>query len=342
MTEPLFKKAVTLTDCHFGRKANSPQANQDNLDFIEWFVEEAKTWGADTCIMMGDWNDNRASLGVQTMNASLRAMEMLNAAFKNIYWITGNHDLFYRENRRVNSIEFAKHLDHITIVRDPMTLGDVTLLPWLVGNEAKKLKTLKSRYIFGHLEVGGMMMNSKVALPETEDGLKASEFTNQDYVFSGHFHLRQSKGRLLYTGNIMPFDFSDSGDADKGMMLLEWGKEPEFRAWPLQPLFSTMRLSDLLSAPQRHLKSRMTARVGIDIDISYEEAQIIKDTFLEEYDLRRMELVPMAKTQAEQQFIGDVVFQSVDQIVIDGLMSIQSIGMKPDTLVDIYKSLPNI
>jgi hypothetical protein len=44
--------------------SNSPVANQDNLDFIDWFVEEAKTFGAETCIMMGDWHDNRNQLAV--------------------------------------------------------------------------------------------------------------------------------------------------------------------------------------------------------------------------------------------------------------------------------------
>jgi len=42
----LFEKVVTLTDCHFGRRSNSPQANEDNIEFIKWFIDEAKIWGA--------------------------------------------------------------------------------------------------------------------------------------------------------------------------------------------------------------------------------------------------------------------------------------------------------
>lgn len=343
MFDPLFKKAVTLTDVHFGRQGNSPQANQDNLDFIDWFIEEAKTWGAERCIMMGDWHDNRHSLHVSTMNYSLQAMQRLNDAFEHVHWIPGNHDLFYRDKRDVSSIAFAKHLPNIKIVEKPTTIAGVTFLPWLVDDEASKLRSIKSRYMFGHLELGGFMMNAKVEMPETESGLKASSFVNQDYVFSGHFHIRQQKGKVVYTGNTMPFNFSDTWDEDRGMMFLEWGKDPFFKAWPDQPLFRTMRLSELLDKPQQLLKPRMTARVSIDIDISYEEAQLIKDTFINDYGLRKLELSPQAKNALlDQNFTDEIVYQTVDQIVVDGLMSVQSVGMKPETLVEIYKALPNL
>jgi hypothetical protein len=343
MIDPLFKKVATLTDVHFGRHGNSFQANQDNLNFIEWFIDEAKTWGAERCIMLGDWHDSRHSLHVSTMNYSLRAMQMLNDAFEVVHWIPGNHDLFYRDKRDVSSIEFAKHLPNIQIVRKPTTVAGVTFLPWLVGDEARKLKSIKSRYMFGHLELGGFLMNAKVEMPETETGITAKEFVNQDYVFSGHFHIRQQKGRVVYTGNIMPFNFSDNWDQDRGMMLLEWGKEPEFRAWPCQPLFRTMRLSELLDKPQALLRPGMTARVAMDIDISYEEAQLIKDTFITDYGLRKLELAPQTKSSVDnQEFSGEVIYQTVDQIVVDGLLSIDSVGLKAEKLVEIYKSLPNL
>jgi len=342
--DPLFKKAVTLTDVHFGRQGNSPQANQDNLDFIDWFIEEAKTWGAERCIMMGDWHDNRHSLHVSTMNYSLDAMRKLNDAFEVVHWVPGNHDLFYRDKRDLSSFPFAYLLPNVTIIQKPTTVAGVTFLPWLINDESTKLKALKSRYIFGHLELGGFMMNAKVEMPETDHGLKASSFINQDYVFSGHFHMRQQKGKVVYTGNIMPFNFSDDWDEDRGMMLLEWGKEPVFKAWPDQPLFRTMKLSELLGKPQQLLRPRMTARVSIDIDISYEEAQLIKDTFISDYGLRKIELAHQSKGNvSEQDFIGEVIYQTVDQIVVDGLMSVSSNGgMKPEMLVDIYKALPNL
>jgi DNA repair exonuclease SbcCD nuclease subunit len=345
MTDQMFKKAVTLTDVHFGRAGNSPVANQDNLDFIDWFIEEARTWGADTCLMLGDWHENRANLHVQTLYYSLEGMQRLNDAFAKVIWLPGNHDLLYRHKRDVSSIEFARHLPNIQIIREPTTIGEVSLLPWLVGDEAKAVKNIKSRYVFGHLELPGYLLNAKVPMPHHNDGITSDDFKGgAEYVFSGHFHFRQAMGDnpVVYTGNIMPFNFADVDDSDRGMMFLEWGSDPFFKAWPDQPLFTKVNLSELLSAPQRFLKPKMTVRVITDIEINHEEARTLKDTFEKEYDLRKIEYAHAPKQESDQKFVTEINFQSVDQIVIDGLLSVESTGLSPNRLVEIYRSLPDL
>ena len=345
MTRP-FQKAAIFTDQHFGRSGNSPVANQDNLDFIDWFIDEAKHAGADTCIMMGDYFDNRHSIHVATMDYALRGLERINKAFNTTYCLLGNHDLLYRNKRDITSMAMTRYLPNFKPVYEPMTVGEgkdaATFLPWLVNDEPKAVKNIKSRYVFGHLELPGFMMNAKVEMPHHGTGITADDFTENEYVFSGHFHFRQAKGRVVYIGNIFPFNFADTDDNDRGMMLLEWGKEPEFRAWPDQPLFKTFKLSQLLNEPNRLLTPKLTARCFLDIDISYEEAQIIKDTYVADYGLRKIELVHQPKDHAHQVFDTEAVFQTVDQIVIDGLLSVESRGLKPATLVDIYKNLPDL
>ncbi len=342
-TEQLFRKAAILTDVHFGRNTNSMVANQDNIDFIKWFCDEAKTWGADTCIMMGDWHDNRNQLAVSTMNYSLEGMELLNDAFSKVWWIPGNHDLLFRDKRDVTSVSFAKHLPNIEIIRDPTTLGGVSILPWLVGDEPKKVKRLKSRYVFSHLELPGFLMNAKVEMPVHANGVNSDDFKGvAEYVFSGHFHFRQAKENVVYTGNIMPFNFADSWDEDRGAMFLEWGKEPEFRRWSEQPTYRTMTLSDLLNKPEKVLRDKLTARVTLDLDISYEEAQVVRDDYAKRYGVRKIELLHQSKSIGDQEFSGPVVFQSVDQIVMDGLLSVQSTTLDNKRLVEIYRSLPSL
>ena len=341
--ENLFNKVATLTDVHFGRSSNNPIANQDNLDFIEWFVETARSKGCETCIMMGDWHDNRHSLHISTLDYSLRGMEMLNRGFKKVYWIPGNHDLLFRDKRDVSSVSFANYLTNIHVVREPTTIGNVSILPWLLQDENKMISRLKSRYIFGHLELNGsFMMNAKVPMPDHPGNLSPDDFTGNEYVFTGHFHFRQAQKNVIYTGNIFPFSFSDAWDTDRGMMLLEWGKQPEFVAWPDAPQYRTMTLSQLLTDPEKMLCRKLTARVTLDLDISFEEAQIIRDEYISRFGMRKIELIHQSSKQAmsEQEFNGEVMFQTVDQIVIDGLTSVQSDSYKPERLVEIYRSLP--
>ena len=77
----LFKKVACFTDIHFGLKSNSQTHNQDCEDFVDWFITEAKKAGCETCIFLGDWHHNRNSISLVTLDASLRCLEKLGAAF---------------------------------------------------------------------------------------------------------------------------------------------------------------------------------------------------------------------------------------------------------------------
>jgi DNA repair exonuclease SbcCD nuclease subunit len=331
----MFKKILWITDIHFGRSSNSSISNQDNLDFLQWAIDRSKSWGADTLIYGGDWHDCRHALGVSTIHYSLQGLDLINNSFKNIFFIPGNHDLLYKDRRDVASIEFAKYQENIKIIRQPTTIDDITLLPWLVGDEVKSVKHIKSKYVFAHLEIPGFMMNAKVELPDAPHLAKVEDFKNVGKVFTGHFHMRQEIGRVLYTGNTMPFTFSDANDDQRGLMLLEYGHEPIFESWKEQPLFSVAKLTDIMNDTDNLLKPKMTMKAYVDFPLTQEEKQELKDALVSTYSLRKMEIIDI-KEEVNEQFQTPVVFQTVDQMVQDGLQSIQSTSIKPAKLLDIY------
>ncbi len=341
-----FKKIATITDCHFGRNGSSPQANQDNLDFLEWFIDKAQTWGAEAVCVMGDWHDSRFSIQLGTLDASLKGMEMLAAAFKT-YFLTGNHDLMYREKRDVASTIFAKNIPNVHFINQPMTLGEgkdsATFLPWLIADEKKLARAIKSRYVFSHLELPGFMMNERVPMPIHGDGATLDDFGKPEFVFSGHFHFRQFQKNIVYTGNIMPFNFADDHDSDRGAMFLEWGKDPFFEAWPDQPLFRTLLLSDLIADPGKHLRPKLTARVTMDLPITFEETQFIKDDLAKQFSLRKLELIaPSTSDHASEEArleMVNVVYQTVDQLVLAGIQKMEVGDFDSKMLSDIYIDL---
>jgi UDP-2,3-diacylglucosamine pyrophosphatase LpxH len=69
-------------------------------------------------MFLGDWHNNRASLNIVTLNYSLQALEHMNANFQRVYFIPGNHDLYYRDKRDIQSVEWAKHLPNVEICND--------------------------------------------------------------------------------------------------------------------------------------------------------------------------------------------------------------------------------
>lgn len=335
----LFKKAALCTDIHFGLKSNSLVHNQDCEQFIDWFIATAKENGCETGFFLGDWHNHRASINLQTLQFSLRSLEKLSAAFEKFYFICGNHDLYYRDKRDISGVEWAKHLPNIVIINDWFKQDDVIIAPWLVGDDHKKLARMSAKYMFGHFELPHFKMNAMVEMPDHGE-LKLDNFGGIESVYSGHFHLRQQRKNVNYIGNCFPHNFADAGDDQRGMMIKEWGGEDQYLAWPDQPLYRVLRLSDAIDNGANILKPNMHVRVELDIDISYEEANFIKETFVRDYNLREMALIPSKRTDIDIDLApGEIQFESVDQIVTQQLTDIESEFYDNKLLLKIYQSL---
>jgi len=335
----LFRKVAVCTDIHLGLKSNSLVHLQDCEDFIDWFIATAKAEGCETGMFLGDWHHSRASINMQTLHTSLRCIEKLSAAFEQFYFIPGNHDLYYREKRDIHGVEWAQHLPNIVIVNDFFKDGDVVIAPWLVGDDHKKLAKMSARYMFGHFELPHFKMNALIEMPDHGE-IRVENFGGIESVYSGHFHLRQQKKNINYIGNCFPHNFADAGDADRGMMIKEWGMPDQYFAWPGQPLYRVMKLSEAIDNGKNILKPNMHVRVELDIDISYEEANFIKDTFVRDHNLREMALIPSKRTDIDIDMApGEVKFESVDQIVTDQLTNIESEFYDPKLLLKIYQNL---
>ena len=335
----LFRRAAAFTDIHFGLKSNSLLHNQDCASFVDWFIDLAKEKDCETGLFLGDWSHHRASINMQTLQYSLRALERLSQAFERFYFIPGNHDLYYRDRRDIYSTEWARHIPNIIIVNDWFEQDGVIIAPWLVGDDHKRISRMSAQYMFGHFELPHFKMNAMVEMPDHGE-ISTEHFGGVGQVFSGHFHLRQSKRNINYIGNAFPHNFADAGDASRGAMILEWGGEPEYHAWPNQPLYNVWDLSHVIDHAAEILRPNMHVRVQLDIEISYEEANYIKETFITQYNLREMALMPNKHAALEEDMApGDVKFESVDQIVTDQITRIESEFYDPRLLLQIYQNL---
>lgn len=333
----LFKTAACFTDIHYGLKQNSRLHLDDCHRYMDWFITEAKARGAETCIFLGDWSHHRASINVATMNASIKDLKRLNDNFEQVYFITGNHDLYFRDKRELNSVEYIRDLENVVLVDDLFVQDDVAIIPWLVGDEYKKLKNIKAKYMFGHFELPYFRMNAMVEMPD-HGGINASQLSTPDYVFSGHFHKRQYKGNVHYIGNAFPHNYADVADDERGAMFLTWGQEPQYVNWPGCPKYRVLTLSELLDNHANLLDKYTYARVKLNINISYEEATFIKEKFAEQYNVRELQLMPIKEEQEEFEG-GDIEFESVDAIVISQLDTIESDTVNKNKLIAIYNGI---
>ena len=335
----LFKKMAALTDLHVGGKSNSQTHLADCEEYVDWFIETAKKNGCETGISMGDWHNNRNNINLVTLDTSIRLLEKLGKAFDNFYWFPGNHDLFHKDRRDIHSSIFGKHIPGITVVNEVTTKDEVTMVPWLVGDEWKKIQKIKSKYMFGHFELPEFYMNGQILMPD-HNQLKLEHLKSQDLVFSGHFHKRQNRGNVWYIGNAFPHNYGDSGDDLRGMMVLEWGKDPQFFNWGNAPKYRNLKLSELIDQKDQIMKTKMYLRVEMDIDISFEEANFLKETFMAEYNIREFSLIAQHKNvESGSSDDSPAKFDSVDTIVKRELLSIESDSFDKSVLLDIYKNL---
>jgi DNA repair exonuclease SbcCD nuclease subunit len=336
----LFKKAAVFTDIHFGLKGNSRVHNEDCEEFIDWFIEQAKANDCETALFCGDWHHNRNSLNLTTMDATIRSMEKLGKAFDQCLMFVGNHDLYYKDKRDVSSTEFARHIPGITVIDTIMESDDVALVPWLVGDEWKKMQKIKAKYLFGHFELPSFYMNALVKMPDHGD-LKVEHFKHQDYVFSGHFHKRQKQGKVHYIGNAFPHNYADAWDDDRGMMILdkENNLEPEYINWNNCPKYRTVKLSQLLDDTDNIIKPKMYLRVTLDLPVSYEEANFLKETFITQYKCREITLIPQKQIEEISTNLDITQFESVDQIVASEIAELDTENFNKKMLLDIYNGL---
>jgi DNA repair exonuclease SbcCD nuclease subunit len=340
MSINLFKKAAVCGDSHLGLKSNSIIHLGDCVDFFEWFIETAKKNDCDSCIFLGDFFHNRNSINLVTLTAGINIMRRLNDNFKKVYVMIGNHDCYFKQNRDIHSIEWMKDLPNIEIINEISCKGNCLFLPWLVGEEYKTISSYKAKYVFGHLELPGYIMSGNNIMPDIGE-LDDSHFNDFDMVFSGHFHKRQQRGNVHYIGNTFPHNYGDANDNERGMMLLEWDKEPEYISWPNAPKYKLVLISDLVTDPAYFLEPNSYVKLWLDTDTSYEEASYLKENLVKEFNLRELILVSIKKDIHSDDAApnSNIQFQSVETIVINQISEIKSEFFDTNLLLDLYRGL---
>lgn len=341
----LFDKAITFTDIHFGMKNNSKQHNIDCINFVKFMIEEAKKKDIRVCIFMGDYFHNRSNVNIQTLNYGLQALRMVNDFFDKVYFLVGNHDMYHKNKRDVTSVNMAEVLPNIEFINEITTFDDCTFIPFMIDDEYKQLPSLKSKYVFGHLELPGYLLNKMVEMPDHGKETEGS-FAGCEYVFSGHFHKRQAKitpkgTKIIYTGNCFPHNFSDAWDDSRGVMILEHDKEPIFVTWEEAPKYRTFTLSELLADPSYYMQDNTISKVEIDIPITMDEISFIRETFTKLYNIREFNVMNNKKTIHDLLDGGDfsTSTESVDEIVLQQINEIDSPMFDKNLLIHIYTSL---
>ena len=229
-------KLAIINDSHFGARGDS----QLFFDYFMKFFEEElfpylKKNNINTIIHAGDLMDRRKFVNFNILHQiRTRIMNVLEENNIKMHCILGNHDVYYRNTNKINSMqELFGNCKSMIIHEEPTILNidglNIALLPWVnTDNYDKSIDFIKSAsapILVGHLELEGYDVIRGV---KHDGGMSSTLFDRYEQVYSGHFHCRQESDNIYYLGTQYQITFSDMHE-QKGFHILDTNtREIEF------------------------------------------------------------------------------------------------------------------
>lgn len=343
-------KIAQFTDIHWGARNNSLQHLDDCDEFIDWFIQKVKETKCDAIAFLGDWFENRSAISVETLYRSQQAARKLNDVGIPIFFIIGNHDLYLRSDRRINSTNHFMEFGNFKMVSSMRAIVDdlgnsILFCPFLFKEEYAQYAGFinEHRYVFGHFEFKDFVVTGKNK--KMEHGPDIAMFNTPKYIFSGHYHKRQWTDNVIYIGNTFCTNFGDVDDVRRGMCILDTRNDNvSFVDYPKCPRFYKVKLSSLMDGELSfHTQSRV--HCVVDIEVPYSEIQALKTDLVSGFNLREFTLEDAftSSQMANQIDDSDVdegvslanISETVEHILVNKLTIVNS-DIDPERLVALY------
>ena len=270
-------KVFIFTDTHLGARSNSTEwmdiVEEAHFDFIIPTIKKQFQPG-DVIIHCGDVFDNRTSINVKSLDLGIKIFEELGKIGP-VHIIAGNHDIYYKTNTNVTSLDSLKYIPNITIHKDVNILEynnkKLLMMPWRkdVKEESSTLienqKEHNCDYAFMHGTFSLTSYNKFVTIGK-EDGANPSSAEGYSRVYSGHIHWSQQRNNINIIGTPYQITRGDSGNL-KGMFTLdlETGKEVFFEN-TISPKFLQFRIDKIDKAQLMEI-NKLSKNNFVDINI---------------------------------------------------------------------------
>lgn len=270
-------KVFIFTDTHLGARSNSTEwmdiMEEAHNEFIIPTIKKHFKKG-DIIVNCGDVFDNRTSVNVKSLDMGIKIYEELGNIGP-VHIIAGNHDIYYKTNTEVTSLDCLKHIPNVTIHKDVSILEHsghkFLMMPWRkdIKQEAETLQEYQKEhgceYAFMHGTFSLIKYNKYVKV-DKHDGANPKSADGYKKVYTGHIHWSQQKGNINVVGTPYQITRGDSGNM-KGMFVLdlETGNET-FYENTISPKFIQFRI-DKIDKEQLMDIHKLSKNNFVDINI---------------------------------------------------------------------------
>lgn len=272
-------KIGCFSDIHIGLYQDSPIWHNISLDFAKWASKKYLESGINDIIILGDVFHNRTEISVSTLDVAKKFFDYFKDF--NVYILAGNHDSFYKDNSKVNSISIFDGWNNIKVIdKEPFLLKiankQTVLVPW--GTSYDDITNCD--IVFGHFEIVSFYMNSyKVC----EHGLTSENlFKKAKVIMSGHFHKKEHRtynsGEIIYLGSPYQQNYGDSLD-DRGIYIYEVNENKlSFIQNDISPKHKKISIKKILSGEidTEYLKQNITKNhISLVVDAKIDDEKVI-------------------------------------------------------------------
>ena len=213
-------KIAIITDQHFGvRQDKDAFLNKFEQFYQNVFFPKLEEYGVDVVLDLGDTFDRRKQVNHRTLDRAKKMyFDPLQKKGIQVYAITGNHSVYFKDTNKVNSLRTLlsgySNVNIIDIMAQELQLGSLSILmvPWITKDNhdsvMEKIKTSRANYLMGHFDIKGFEMLKGVI---ADHGFDRKTFSRFDQVFSGHYHHPSSADNITYLGAPYEMVWSDMG-----------------------------------------------------------------------------------------------------------------------------------
>lgn len=231
-------KIAVIADVHAARHSGSDTRFAECLKALEWAYATAEESGCSTMVVAGDLFHDRSRIDVSVYSGVYRALRDLSKRLETVF-VVGNHDMYLREDRRVNSLIPLEQIGRV--VSSPSAVetvaGSFDVLPYCEGAALSRagLETAfprRQRMLVAHVAIEGAVLNgwgtratasslvdSDGFEETTTELLDPGSLSGWELVLCGHYHVpqvvRTAAPRIEYVGSLLQHTFGESGSANR-------------------------------------------------------------------------------------------------------------------------------
>jgi DNA repair exonuclease SbcCD nuclease subunit len=240
-----------------------PHVRKDDLEdcqnLVDYVYETAMGQEVDAIVWLGDLHHNFGIVNIGVTDFWLRTFKRFGLPHLHIhnYAIVGNHDIETNGDRMVHALLPYKELENVTVVDNPTTIfgePDILFLPYMRNEEfVQTCNESNAKIVICHQEFDGC---------QYENGFYSKHGVNpnsipQELVISGHIHMPQTFGKVMYLGSPR---WITASDANQDRFIYVWdtsaapfGPDSSIPWRPFKTSERLRRIEEMTETPEKLL-----------------------------------------------------------------------------------------